>query len=201
MKNQISHVTRIIGSLFYLALMNCPLNAAPPPLYPDHLKWERGFNHHINQVFFPDSLNNDSTNLYSNGDTVDIYSDGQNKVIVLYADPLLDSLAMYADFIDPAPNILVRLGDDYYSVQNGLFGLNVTNLFLPNFANEEILDDIYDVSPDPWDYLSNLSPKVLRFPSGDGGTFMHPLGSPYTSDVTDADYGKINGGMDTILKI
>ncbi|MFI5172367.1 MAG: hypothetical protein ACHQFW_08250, partial [Chitinophagales bacterium] len=144
----------------------------------------------------PDSLNEDTIPVFQNGDTIETYFDGLSTVYILYEDTSAaqDSIEMLQwAFTDNQPHILIELSDNDAEIQQGLFGFNVGNLFLPGHANAGEIG-VYDPAPDPYDLLSDLKPNVLRFPAGQSGTFMQPLGSPYTSDALDPLYGYNNGG-------
>ncbi len=147
-------------------------------------------------LFYPDSVEEDSV-AFEEGDTVEIYMDGPNTVYVLYTDTSAaqDSLEMSEwAFTDNQPYILIELSDHAGEIQQGLFGLNLTNFFLPKHANINETGAAYGADPTPYDMLSDLVPNVLRFPAGAAGTFMHPLGSPYTTDTEDLLFGELNGG-------
>lgn len=128
------------------------------------------------------------------GDTIAKYTAGGDSVYVLYEDSIPDSsFNMAWEIPFPTEHIIIELTNHHLPVEEGLFGVNVTDMFQTRFANEEELPTIYGTTPDPWDYLSQLQPKILRFPSGAGGKFYQPLGSIRTNP-DDPDVGFINGG-------
>lgn len=139
----------------------------------------------------------DTIPLFVEGDTLETYEDGESTVYILYEDTSAtqDSLEMFLwDFTDNQPHILIELSDNAAPIQQGLFGFNIGNLFLPGHANEAEFALAYGTERTPYDFLSDLRPNVLRFPAGQSATFMQPLGSEYTSDPLNANYGNMNGG-------
>ncbi|MFN0274815.1 MAG: T9SS type A sorting domain-containing protein [Chitinophagales bacterium] len=86
----------------------------------------------------------------------------------------------------------INLNKTIEPINKGLYGVNVTGMFTQN----TLYGDIY--STDQWQWLSNMRPKVLRFPGGSSSKFMHLL--PY-KDGPDAgtDFDPIKGyGYDIV---
>lgn len=128
------------------------------------------------------------------GDTIAEYTSGGDSVYVLYEDSIPDSsFTMAWEIPYPTEHMIIELTNHNLPVEEGLFGVNVTDMFQTGFANEDELPGIYGTNPDPWDYLSELQPKILRFPSGAGGKFYQPLGSIRTNP-DGPGLGFINGG-------
>jgi hypothetical protein len=129
------------------------------------------------------------------GDTIAEYTAGGDSVYVLYEDSTSDSsFSMAWEIPFPTEHMIIELTNHHLPVEEGLFGVNVTDMFQAGFANEDELPGIYGTNPSPWDYLSEMQPKILRFPSGAGGKFYQPLGSIRTNPDEPATVGFINGG-------
>lgn len=128
------------------------------------------------------------------GDTIAEYTAGGDSVYVLYEDSIPDSsFNMAWEIPFPTEHMIIELTNHHLPVEEGLFGVNVTDMFQTGFANEDDMPGIYGTNPDPWDYLTELKPKILRFPSGAGGKFYQPLGSTRTNP-DGPGFGFINGG-------
>jgi hypothetical protein len=128
------------------------------------------------------------------GDTIAEYTAGGDSVYVLYEDSIPDSsFTMAWEIPYPTEHMIIELTNHHLPVEEGLFGVNVTDMFQTGFANEDDMPGIYGANPDPWDYLTELKPKILRFPSGAGGKFYQPLGSTRTNP-DGPGFGFINGG-------
>ena len=139
----------------------------------------------------------DTIPMFTEGDTIETYLDGESLVYVLFEDTSAtqDSIEMLLwEFTDNQPHILIEFSDNAAPIQQGLYGFNVGNIFLPGHAYEPEFELAYGEDPTPFDLLSALKPNVLRFPAGQSSTFMQPLGSNYTSDPLDDNYGNLNGG-------
>ena len=148
-------------------------------------------------VSSPDTIPPDTTAIFTEGDTLETYMDGVSIVHILYEDTSAaqDSMEMLLwEFTDNQPHILVEFSDNAAPIQQGMFGFNIGNIFLPGHAYEPEFEEAYGEDPTPFDLLSALRPNVLRFPAGQSATFMQPLGSPFTSDEGNANYGNLNGG-------
>ncbi|MFN0275523.1 MAG: hypothetical protein ACKVPJ_07255 [Chitinophagales bacterium] len=75
------------------------------------------------------------------------------------------------DCLETGTAMSINLNKTIKTINKGLYGVNVSGMFTKN----TLYGDIY--SADQWQWLSNMRPKVLRFPSGSNGKFMHLL--PY----------------------
>lgn len=136
----------------------------------------------------------DTTIQYQEGDTVDTYTTGGDSVYVLYEDTLADTAMAMGWYIPTeTEHMIIELTEHHLPIEQGLLGVNVSDMFEPGHANADELAAKYGTEPDPWDYLSEMQPKVLRFPSGAGGKFYQPLGSLRTNP-DDPDVGMLNGG-------
>jgi len=136
----------------------------------------------VNEVFYPaDTVPPDST-VYEDefiDDTI-IFADGLDTIIefdeTTYAD---DSLSEFMrDIFTAGPNdILVTFGGVSKTINRGHFGIHVGGMFdnstLPNDGTSDYA----------WQWLIDLAPDVLRFPSGSYSKFMHLL---HNTDGTDA---------------
>lgn len=88
--------------------------------------------------------------------------------------------------------ITVNLNKTIKTINKGQFGVNVTGMF----TKSTLYGDIYSADQRQW--LSDMMPKVLRFPGGSSSKFMHLL--PY-KDGPDAgtDFDPIKGyGYDIV---
>jgi len=63
----------------------------------------------------------------------------------------------------------INLNKTVKTINKGQFGVNVTGMF----TKSTLYGDIY--SEDQWQWLSDMRPKVLRFPGGSSSKFMHLL--------------------------
>lgn len=136
----------------------------------------------------------DTSVQFQEGDTVEMYAAGGDSIFVLYEDTVADtSFALGWDIPYPTEHMTIKLTDHHYDIEQGLFGVCLTDFFEPDHANQDELAAKYGTDPDPWDYLSQMRPKVLRFPSGAGGKFYQPLGSIRTNP-DDIFEGYKNGG-------
>ena len=66
-------------------------------------------------------------------------------------------------------DITINLSNNLESINKGLFGINVTGFFDQNTSPND------GSAEDQWDWLAEMKPQVLRFPSGAGSHFMHLL--------------------------
>jgi len=88
--------------------------------------------------------------------------------------------------------ITVNLNKTIKTINKGQFGVNVTGMF----TKSTLYGDIY--SADQWQWLSNMRPKVLRFPGGSSSKFMHLLPYKDGPDVG-TDFDPIKGyGYDIV---
>lgn len=137
----------------------------------------------------PDTLFTDSTNLHL-GDTVAIYAEGADSVIILYEDSISGPDSVYYDLAFPTQHIYVSLSSDDYPVQEGVYGINISDMFEPGHGNINDNDNyLIGGQPDPWTALVALAPKTIRVFSGSGSKFMHPLGSKNVESLTYGGYG------------
>lgn len=73
------------------------------------------------------------------------------------------------DCATPASTMSINLNKTVKTINKGQFGVNVTGMF----TKSTLYGDIY--SEDQWQWLSDMRPKVLRFPGGSSSKFMHLL--------------------------
>lgn len=71
--------------------------------------------------------------------------------------------------ITPLPNISIKFGSTSEIINRNLFGVNVSGMFTQNTL------PITTPFSEQWDWLSDLAPEMLRFPSGEFGEFTHLL--------------------------
>jgi hypothetical protein len=106
--------------------------------------------------FYPDSTDTEDTLQYLDG----------ADSIILYSDTL--SGFFRSDMTVSLP-ITIQFGNNMGTVTRGVYGINTSGMFdvgtLPNEAGSEY----------GWQYLIDLAPEVLRFPSGANAKFMHLL--------------------------
>jgi len=104
----------------------------------------------------------------------------------LFSDPLYEANAkLNLTILESKSAINIHMGKDPKTINQGLFGINLEGLFKPSSLPNDGLDG--GTSQYTYDWLSELSPAVLRFPSGESGKLMHLLNN---TDGTDAvDYG------------
>ncbi len=149
----------------------------------------------INYLFMPDSAIVDSS--YSElvfGDTLETIIDGGDTIYVLY-DGGLDSNTIENRTINTG-DIIISLRDEKLAVNHGVYGVNLEGFF-GHYNDAEQSGDYEDVgATNPWDLLADLSPKVLRSPSGASSKFQHPFGSmnSNSTDLPVLKMGKKNGG-------
>lgn len=151
----------------------------------------------ISNVLSPDSTFLDSIELidiYSDGDTIDMYVIGADTIYTIYATPLLDTSAF--SFRYEASPMKIILSNQTFPVEQGLLGINVTDMFEPGHANEYVDLPKYTSGENPWDYLSDLCPTTLRAFSGQGSRFMELLGSARMdpNDPFNLTHTMMNGG-------
>ena len=73
------------------------------------------------------------------------------------------------DCTTPASTMSINLNKTVKTINKGQFGINVTGMF----TKSTLYGDTY--SEDQWQWLSDMRPKVLRFPGGSSSKFMHLL--------------------------
>ncbi len=102
----------------------------------------------------------------SYGDTVS-YADGADTIFQIN-DSIPDSLAMMMD-IEPTGNIYMTFGGASKAVNQAQYGIHIGGMFdhstMPNDGTSQY----------GWQWLIDLAPEVLRFPSGSYSRFMHLL--------------------------
>jgi len=140
-------------------------------------------------TLIPDTVFTDSSALQI-GDTVAIYAEGADSVIILYEDSIAGADSMYYDLAFPTQHIYLSLSSEHHAVNEGVYGINITDLFEPGHGNINDNDNyLVGGQPDPWAALIALAPKTLRVFSGAGSRFMHPLGSLNAEGLTYGGYG------------
>ena len=65
-------------------------------------------------------------------------------------------------------NISINLSGNVYTINQGMFGVNVTGMF----DNDAMPND--GSADDQWDWMSQMRLKTLRMPAGANSEFMHP---------------------------
>ena len=73
------------------------------------------------------------------------------------------------DCTTPASTMSINLNKTVKTINKGQFGINVTGMF----TKSTLYGDTY--SEDQWQWISDMRPKVLRFPGGSSSKFMHLL--------------------------
>jgi hypothetical protein len=132
-------------------------------------------------IFSTDTIPPDTT-VYEEeivDDTI-IFADGMDTIIELNDSTYIDdSLSEYMrDIFTAGPHdILIKFGGVSKTINRGHFGIHVGGMFdnstLPNDGTSDYA----------WQWLIDLAPDVLRFPSGSYSKFMHLL---HNTDSTDA---------------
>ena len=85
----------------------------------------------------------------------------------------------------------INLNKTVKNINKGQFGVNATGLFTTTTLYEDT------TSEDQWQWISNLQPKVMRFPGGASSKFMHLL--PYKDANGDGILDSIKGyGYDIV---
>lgn len=141
--------------------------------------------------FIPDSTFEDTSNL-NFGDTVEAYVDGADSVYVLSVGS--DS----TNRLVTAEDIFIRLTSIQKNVEDGNYGVCISDFFKPRHASET--DNFrYDPEPDPWELISEMAPTVLRYPGGSSSKFRHAFGSMNTADWNPRQDFK-NGGYGISLE-
>ena len=140
----------------------------------------------LNVYFLPDSNPNDSLEeqTYQFGDTISVLIDGYDTVYTIYNDTTSNfwTIDPYSIYVTPSGNANI--------VNPDMFGVNVSSMFQHAPESENIK---YEDTQDPWTLLTELKPRVLRFPDGSGGKFSRLLGSQNLDPDSD-DHLKWNGG-------
>ena len=67
-------------------------------------------------------------------------------------------------------DIKIKLCGESREINPGLFGVTIEGFFRPKQTPIDDEDNL-----EAWDWLSDLQPKLIRFPGGASGTFMHLL--------------------------
>jgi len=79
----------------------------------------------------------------------------------------------------------VTLSDNFYDINENLFGIHIPGIFLPDHISVNDLNHLQ-----AWIALRDLKPTSLRFPGGADSRWMHPV--PYDKDW-DGDKDPIKG--------
>ena len=136
-------------------------------------------------VMLPDSVFEDTATIdYVFGDTVSTLIDGLDSTFTISSDSTENM------FIFNTSTIYVKPSGTPKVINQTQYGVNVSSLFEHTTFEDNAM---YDVTPDPWELLSEMKPKVIRFPDGSGGKFSRMLGSE-NKDINDVDYGLWNSG-------
>ncbi|MFZ1824281.1 MAG: T9SS type A sorting domain-containing protein [Chitinophagales bacterium] len=107
-----------------------------------------------------------------------VYSDGADTIYLINDTlPYDDSLGLHFRDLEIADNFYVTFGGIDKNVNPGIYGFNVTGMFDPSTLPNDGTSDY------AWQWLIDLAPEVLRFPSGSYSKFMHLL---HNTDGTDA---------------
>ena len=138
-----------------------------------------------NLLINPDSIPEtfDTTSSFELGDTIALVLAGLDTLFVLYddttlaeSDTLNDTLALR--LFDVNKDITITPGVITKTVAPGLFGVHIEGMFTP----KHLPQDTGNVNfPNAWNWMSDLKPKVLRFPGGASSRWMHLL--PYKDEV------------------
>lgn len=103
---------------------------------------------------------------FAYGDTL-TYTDGADSIFEIY-DSIPDSLAVMMDIV-PSGNIYITFGGVTKTANQNLYGIHIGGMFdhstFPNNGTSEY----------GWQWLVDLAPEVLRFPSGSYSKFTHLL--------------------------
>ena len=136
----------------------------------------------VNEVLFPTDTFPPDTTVYEDEfieDTI-VFADGLDTIIEFNDSTFTeDSLGeLMRDIFTAGPHdILIKFGGVSKSINRGHFGIHVGGMFdnstLPNDGTSDYA----------WQWLIDLAPDVLRFPSGSYSKFMHLL---HNADGTDA---------------
>lgn len=78
------------------------------------------------------------------------------------------------------------MGSTIKTINQGLFGVHIAGIF-----DSQILSEDGPYSTEPWQWLSDLKPKSIRFPSGANGRFVHLR--PYQDTNNDEVLDPIKG--------
>jgi hypothetical protein len=136
-----------------------------------------------------ETIKDDSTaESTSFGDTIVTLLDGGDTIYLL--SDAIDS--GYTGRVMTIEDIIVKLTSYQNPTVGGVYGVNLQNVFNNGHAPFEDNDE-YLSGESPWDYLVNLAPQSLRYPSGTSSRFWHPLGSMNTDNGTPHALKK-NGG-------
>ncbi len=104
-----------------------------------------------------------SDTVYNSGmDTIYVIEDSTSEASGFRTGATLDCLLS-------GTTMSVNLNKTTKTINKGQYGMNITGMF----TKSTLYGDIY--SADQWQWLSNMRPKVLRFPGGSSSKFMHLL--------------------------
>ena len=150
---------------------------------------------HLNNAnsILPDTLSPDSGYIYETYTDTTSYSDGLDT-IYLIDDSLIVSDTLPGDTICgklasnevrnllsqtvnakifPIGSIGITPGWIPKSINQELYGINLEGIFNPSSLPNDGTSDY------AWDYMVELAPEVLRFPSGESSKFMHLMHDPF----------------------
>lgn len=112
------------------------------------------------------------------------YTDGKDIIFIIDDTiPIIDSLAEGMRLLPVTSGAInITLGSSTKTINRGLYGIHIGGMFdnttLPNDGSSDY----------GWQWLIDLAPEVLRFPSGSYSKFMHLLHDPY-SGTNSIGYG------------
>jgi len=131
----------------------------------------------------PDTVFADS-NYLQIGDTVAIYAEGADSVIILYEDSIAGADSIYYDLAFPTQHIYLSLSSEHHAVNEGVYGINITDLFEPGHGNINDNDNyLVGGQPDPWASLIESAPKTLRMSSFVNGISVANTTCPSVMDA------------------
>jgi len=125
----------------------------------------------------PNTIAPDSTEDEEIFDDTIMYSDGKD-IMYEYNDSLPSDSAMEGMRILPVtPGVInITLGSTTKTINRGIYGIHIGGMF-----DNSTLRNNYDGANDyAWQWLVDLEPEVLRFPSGSYSKFTHLLHDPST---------------------
>lgn len=125
---------------------------------------------------------------FVSGDTVNIYLSGSDSIFILHED----TTQHYEETWDigfPTSNMLIELTHHHLPVNEGVNGINITDMFEVGHGNFDENVNYANAPPDPWEALVAAAPKTLRIFSGAGSKFMHPLGFVNPDGTKNGGYG------------
>lgn len=127
----------------------------------------------------PDSIPPDINEEEEVIDDTTMYTDGKD---IIYE--FNDSLPPYDSTMEGLRTlpltfgvINAHLGGSPKPINRGIYGFHIGGMF----DNSTLRNDDDDANDYAWQWLIDLAPEVLRFPSGSYSKFMHLLRDPYTN--------------------